>query len=116
MRIDIITLFPNMFSGFTHESIIKRAIENGYVEVNIVNLRDYTLDKHLKVDDTPYGGGAGMVLMCQPIFDAVESLKKERAMEMLEQTFSDIYMKFKVHFYQEVFKQIHSRETTLSTV
>ena len=75
MKIDILTLFPNMFDGFLNESIIKRAINKGIVEVNIYNFRDYSLDSHLKVDDTPFGGGAGMVLCCQPIFDCIESLR-----------------------------------------
>lgn len=77
MRIDVLTLFPNMFQGVFEESIIKRAINNKIVEINIHNFRDYTKDLHNKVDDTPYGGGAGMVLMAQPIFDCVESIKKE---------------------------------------
>lgn len=75
MKIDILTLFPNMFEGVFQESIIKRAIENSLVEINIHNFRDYTNDSHNKVDDTPYGGGCGMVLMAQPIFDCVEKLK-----------------------------------------
>lgn len=75
MKIDILTLFPNMFNGVFTESIIKRAIENKLVEINIINFRDYSKDPHQKVDDTPYGGGAGMVLAPQPIFDAVEDLK-----------------------------------------
>ncbi len=75
MKIDILSLFPNMFDGFLNESIIKRAIDKGIVEINIHNFRDYTLDSHGKVDDTPYGGGAGMVLMCQPIFDCIESIR-----------------------------------------
>ena len=75
MKIDILTLFPNMFDGFLTESIIKRAIKDKLVEINIKNIRDYSKDKHKKVDDTPYGGGAGMVLMCQPIYDAVKELK-----------------------------------------
>lgn len=75
MKIDILTLFPNMFDGVFTESIIKRAREEGKVEINLVNFRDYTNDSHNKVDDTPYGGGAGMVLMAQPIFDAVKGLK-----------------------------------------
>ena len=62
MRIDILTLFPNMFNGFLTESIIKRAIDKKKVEINIINFRDYSLDPHKKVDDTPYGGGSGMVL------------------------------------------------------
>ena len=77
MRIDILTLFPSMFDGFLSNSIIKRAIENKLVEINIVNFRDYSLDPHHKVDDTPFGGGAGMVLMVQPIYDAVMDLKTE---------------------------------------
>jgi tRNA (guanine37-N1)-methyltransferase len=77
MKIDILTLFPSMFDGFLHESIIKRAIEKGKVEVTIHNIRDYSKDPHKKVDDYQFGGGSGMVLMPQPIFDAVEDLKKE---------------------------------------
>ena len=77
MKIDILTLFPNMFDGVFQESIIKRAIEDEKVEINLINFRDYTLDPHKKVDDTPYGGGAGMVLTCQPIFDCVKSIRKD---------------------------------------
>ena len=77
MKIDILTLFPNMFDGVFQESIIKRAIDEKKVEINLINFRDYTLDPHKKVDDTPYGGGAGMVLTCQPIFDCVKSIRKE---------------------------------------
>ncbi len=77
MKIDVLTLFPNMFENVFSESIIKRAIDEKRVEINIINFRDYTLDSHNKVDDTPYGGGAGMVLMCQPIFDCIEKIKTE---------------------------------------
>lgn len=77
MRIDILTLFPSMFDGFLSCSIIKRAIEKKLVEINIINFRDYSKDPHSKVDDTPYGGGSGMVLMIQPIYDAVMALKDE---------------------------------------
>lgn len=83
MKIDILTLFPDMFTGFLNESIIKRAIEKKLVEVNIINFRDYSLDPHKKVDDTPYGGGAGMVLMAQPIFDAVEAIRTESSKVIL---------------------------------
>lgn len=76
MKIDILTLFPSMFDGFLNESIIKRAINNNKVVINIHNIRDYSKQKNNKVDDYPFGGGAGMVLMCQPIFDAVNSLKE----------------------------------------
>ena len=75
MKIDILTLFPNLFEGAFTESIIKRCVEKGLVEINIHNFRDYTLDPHGNVDDTPFGGGAGMVLTCQPIFDCVNSIK-----------------------------------------
>ena len=77
MKIDILTLFPDMFEGVFGESILKRAIEEEKVKINLVNFRDYTKDPHNKVDDTPYGGGAGMVLTCQPIFDCVRDLKTE---------------------------------------
>lgn len=75
MKIDILTLFPNMFDGFINESIIKRAINSNKVTINIHNIRDYSKDPHKKVDDYGFGGGAGMVLMPQPIFDAVDDLK-----------------------------------------
>ena len=75
MKIDVLTLFPSMFDGFLNESIIKRAIKNKQVDINIHNIRDYSKDKHKKVDDYGFGGGAGMVLMPQPIFDAVDDLK-----------------------------------------
>lgn len=77
MKIDIITLFPNMFTGFINESIIKRAINNNLVEINVHNIRDYSPFKNKQVDDYPFGGGPGMVLMCEPIFNAIESLRKE---------------------------------------
>ena len=77
MKIDILTLFPNMFDGVFEESIIKRAIDSNKVEINLIDFREYTLDPHNKVDDTPYGGGAGMVLICQPIFDCIKSIKTD---------------------------------------
>ena len=83
MKIDILTLFPNMFNGFKDESIIKRAIDSKKVSINTINFRDFATNKHKKVDDTPYGGGSGMVLMCQPIFDAVNSIKKENSKVVL---------------------------------
>ena len=77
MKIDILTLFPSMFEGFLNESIIKRAIDKKKVEINIHNIRDYSQDKHKRVDDYPFGGGAGMVLMCEPVFLAIEDVKTE---------------------------------------
>ncbi|ENK1241934.1 tRNA (guanosine(37)-N1)-methyltransferase TrmD [Clostridium sporogenes] len=76
MRIDVLTLFPEMFSIFNH-SIIGRAIENEILKINTVNIRDYTMNKHKKVDDYPYGGGAGMVMSVQPIVDSIKAVKKE---------------------------------------
>ncbi|MFT4413541.1 tRNA (guanosine(37)-N1)-methyltransferase TrmD [Fredinandcohnia humi] len=76
MRIDILTLFPNMFSGVLGESILKKAQEKEKVSFQVINFRDYADNKHQNVDDYPYGGGAGMVLKPQPIFDAVEDLTK----------------------------------------
>lgn len=75
MKIDILTLFPEMFEGVFSQSIIKRAIDQNKVEICLHNFREYSTDSHHKVDDTPYGGGAGMVLMCQPIFDCVNALR-----------------------------------------
>lgn len=75
MRIDVITLFPGMFAGPFQESIIKRAVEGGRVEIVLHNLRDWGIGKHRTVDDCPHGGGAGMVLMCEPLFAAVEAVK-----------------------------------------
>ena len=77
MKIDILSIFPEMFNGAFNESIIKRAIDSKKVEIKIHNFRDFTDDTHNKVDDTPYGGGAGMVLMCQPIVDCLESIKTD---------------------------------------
>lgn len=76
MRFDIITIFPNIFGSYSRESIIKRAQAKKLVKINIHNLRDYTKDKRKTVDDRPYGGGFGMVLMVEPIYQAVKDIKK----------------------------------------
>ncbi|WP_182199137.1 tRNA (guanosine(37)-N1)-methyltransferase TrmD [Paraliobacillus salinarum] len=77
MHVDILTLFPEMFTGVMENSILKKAQENGAFSYQTVDFRQYTTNKHHKVDDYPYGGGAGMVLMPQPIFDAIDDLKKK---------------------------------------
>ena len=77
MRIDILTLFPHMFDGFLTESIIKRAIEKEKVKINIIDIRDFTPYKNNQVDDYQFGGGGGMIMMCEPVFNAVESIKDE---------------------------------------
>ena len=83
LKIDILTLFPHMFDGFVSESIVKRAIEKGKVEIQVHNIRDYSKDPHKKVDDYAFGGGSGMVLMPQPIFDAVEAIRTENSKVIL---------------------------------
>lgn len=77
LRIDIVTLFPEIFFGPLASSIVGRAREKGIVEINAVNLRDFTHDRHKTVDDTPYGGGPGMLMKPEPLFEAVRSLKTE---------------------------------------
>ena len=77
MIIDILTLFPQMFDNFLNESIIKRAQDKNLVKINIHNIRDYSIYNNKQVDDTPYGGGGGMVLMCDPIFKAIDDLKTD---------------------------------------
>ncbi len=78
MRIDIITVLPEMIEGFVHESILARAEKKGLAEIHLHNLRDYTSDKWRRVDDYPYGGFAGMVMQCEPIDNAISTLKAER--------------------------------------
>ena len=83
MKIDILTIFPEMFEGFLTTSIIKRAIQKKFVDIKVHDIRKYSKDPHKKVDDYGFGGGKGMVLMPQPIFDAVEDLKKENTKVIL---------------------------------
>ena len=78
MKIDILTLFPEMFTPL-QTSIIGRAVNNGKLQINVVDIRDYTLDKHHKCDNTPFGGGAGMVMMAQPIASAIDAIDKDHS-------------------------------------
>lgn len=78
MKIDILTLFPDMFSPLK-ESIINRAVEKKIVEINIVDIRSFAEPPHYKCDDEPFGGGAGMVMMCEPLFKAIESVRQENS-------------------------------------
>jgi len=87
MRIDIVTLFPEICRGPLSESMMKRARENGALELHIHNLRDWTADKHHVVDDTPFGGGQGMVMKVEPVFKAVEELK-EKTLNAQRSTFN----------------------------
>lgn len=83
MRFDVLTLFPEIIEDMCSFSILKRATNDGYITVNAVNPRDYTLDKHRKVDDTPYGGGAGMLLSCQPYLDALKNVERHENSEVI---------------------------------
>lgn len=83
MKIDILSLFPEMFEGFLNTSIIKRAIDASLVEVNVHDFREFSNNKHKKVDDYPYGGGQGMVLMCQPIIDCLKSIVTNESLVIL---------------------------------
>ena len=75
MKIDILTLFPEMIKGFLNDSIIKRCIDKGLVTINLINFRNYSKLYNHQVDDTPYGGGAGMVLRCEPIFECLDDIR-----------------------------------------
>lgn len=83
MKIDILTLFPKMFEGFLNESIIKRAINGKFVEINVTDFRKYSKLNNEQVDDAPYGGGGGMVLMCDPVVSAIEDKKSDEALVIL---------------------------------
>ena len=78
MKIDILTLFPEMFSPLK-ESIIKRAVEDGKIKINITNIRDFANPPHFRCDDMPFGGGAGMVMMCEPLFKSIEAVQQENS-------------------------------------
>ena len=83
MKIDILTLFPEMFDAINH-SILERAIKKQLLKINLINIRDFSKDKHKKVDDTPFGGGAGMVMTCQPLFDAINSVLNKEEKDYIE--------------------------------
>lgn len=83
LKISFVSLFPEMFNGFLNSSIIKKAIENNLIEFEIVNFRKFSLDKHHKVDDYQYGGGAGMVLMLQPIVDCIKAIRTNNSIVIL---------------------------------
>ncbi len=91
MKIDVLTLFPNMYDNFLTESIIKRAIDKKIIEVEIHNIRDYTVYNNKQVDDYPFGGGGGMVLMCDPIFRAIESLKRDDTLVIMMTPSGKVY-------------------------
>jgi tRNA (guanine37-N1)-methyltransferase len=104
MKIDVLTLFPAMFAGPLDESIVKRARTKGLLDLTIVNLRDYTHDRHKTVDDRPFGGGPGMVLKPEPIFEALESLATEGTRVLL---MSPSGRKFDQAFARELAQEKH---------
>lgn len=77
MHFTVLTLFPNLFESYLGDSIMKRALDGNHISVDFLNIRDFTKDKHGKVDDTPYGGGAGMLMTCQPLFDCIRAAKEQ---------------------------------------
>ncbi len=89
MRIDILTVLPELIESPLNHSIVKRAIDKGHAEINVINLRDYTSDKHRSVDDYPFGGGPGMVMTIEPIFRAIEKLKSQRTYDEIIYTSPD---------------------------
>jgi tRNA (guanine37-N1)-methyltransferase len=112
LEIDILTIFPNMFKGPFSESILKRAQEKELIKINLIDIRDFTLDKHKTVDDYSYGGGPGMVLKPQPIWDAVEVIKKDKSLLPLKIIITSAQGKI---FNQEMAKDL-SKENRLLIV
>ena len=103
MRIDILTLFPESFS-YLNSSILKRAQENGLLEINLIDIRDFSLDKHKKCDDYPFGGGAGMLMSAQPIYDAIKSVQDENSFIVFPSPSGE---KFNVDIAKELSKKEH---------
>ena len=102
MRIDVLTLFPEMFECLISTSIIKRAILNKKVTINLVNIRDYSEYNNNQVDDTPFGGGNGMVLMCDPVFKALESVKTDESYTIIMTPRGNIYKQDTAKKYKEI--------------
>ena len=106
MKITILTLFPEMFDGFMTNSIIKRAIAKGLVEIKIVNIRDFTKDKYGRVDSAPVGGGAGLIMKCQPIIDCINSVKEKESKIIMLSPRGKAYNQEKAHNLVENCKNI----------
>lgn len=103
MRIDILTLFPESFS-YLNSSILKRAQESGLIEINLVDIRDFSSDKHKKCDDYPFGGGAGMLMSAQPIYDAIKSVQDDNSFIVFPSPSGE---KFNVDIAKELSKKEH---------
>ncbi|MEO3732450.1 tRNA (guanosine(37)-N1)-methyltransferase TrmD [Lactiplantibacillus plantarum] len=107
MQIDILSLFPEMFAGPLHESMIGNAIENDVINVDVTNFRDFTTDKHNHVDDYPYGGGAGMLLQPQPIFDALASVQEKQPAPGRVILLDPAGVQFNQHFAEDFAQEEH---------
>lgn len=101
MKITILTLFPEMFDGFLTNSIIKRAISKDLVKINIVNIRDYTKDKYSRVDSAPVGGGAGLIMKCQPIIDCINDIKEEDSFIVMLSPRGQQFTQQKAHIFEK---------------
>ena len=106
MKIIVLSLFPKMFDGFLSESIIKRAIDKNIVNIRVINFRDYSVYNNNQVDDTPYGGGAGMVLMCDPIFRCLDEIRDDGSYVVLLSPEGNRYNQEKAREYKNIKKLI----------
>ena len=106
MEIIVLSLFPKMFDGFLSESIIKRAIDKNIVNIRVINFRDYSVYNNNQVDDTPYGGGAGMVLMCDPIFRCLDEIRNDDSYVVLLSPEGNRYNQEKAREYKNIKKLI----------
>ena len=106
MEIIVLSLFPKIFDGFLSESIIKRAIDKNIVNIKVINFRDYSVYNNNQVDDTPYGGGAGMVLMCDPIFRCLDEIRDDDSYVVLLSPEGNIYNQEKAREYKNIKKLI----------
>lgn len=106
MKISILTLFPEFFDGFLTNSIIKRAIAKDLVEVELVNIRDFTTDKYGRVDSAPVGGGAGLIMKCQPILDCLKSVRKENSHVVLLSPRGKTYNQQKARFFAKNYEHL----------
>ena len=106
MKISILTLFPEFFDGFLTNSIIKRAIAKEQVEIEIVNIRDFTTDKYGRVDSAPVGGGAGLIMKCQPVIDCLTSVKKENSHVILLSPRGKTYNQARARYFAKNYEHI----------
>ena len=106
MRITILTLFPEMFGGFLSNSIIKRAIAKGVIEISTVNIRDFTLDKYGRVDSAPVGGGSGLIMKCQPVLDALKSVRKDNSHVILLSPRGKTYNQAIAHEFKDKYEDL----------